>query len=31
MGFAAQSDNLIQSAIDKYYHKNLDLICANDI
>ena len=31
IGFAAQSDNLIQSAIDKYYHKNLDLICANDI
>jgi phosphopantothenoylcysteine decarboxylase/phosphopantothenate--cysteine ligase len=31
IGFAAQSDNLIQSAIDKYYRKNLDLICANDI
>jgi len=31
VGFAAQSDNLIPSALDKYYRKNLDLICANDI
>ena len=31
IGFAAQSDNLIRSALDKYYRKNLDLICANDI
>ena len=31
VGFAAESENLIQSALDKLLTKNLDLIVANDI
>lgn len=31
IGFAAQSDNIVKSAVEKYHRKNLDLICANDL
>ncbi|CCQ91152.1 putative coenzyme A biosynthesis bifunctional protein CoaBC (Includes: Phosphopantothenoylcysteine decarboxylase; Phosphopantothenate--cysteine ligase) [Nitrospina gracilis 3/211] len=31
VGFAAESENVVQSALDKYQRKQLDLIVANDI
>ena len=31
MGFAAETENVVENAIKKAIHKNLDFVCANRV